>query len=72
MCIAYVTGSSYYPGLFTFVLQYESNPKPFDAHTCVFKCYFFKKDRNGFNFEDKEKFIEDTIKHKSGSDFSSA
>jgi len=72
MCIVYVTGSSYYPGSFTFVLQSESDRRPFDAHTCMFTCYFFKKHRNGFEFEDKEKFIEDTIKHKSGSDFSSA
>lgn len=73
LCIAYVTGSSYYPGSFTFVLQSEHNPKPFEAHTCIFECFFFKNHRNRTNpFQTKEEFIEDQLKPNSGSNFSIA
>jgi uncharacterized protein YjbI with pentapeptide repeats len=70
MCIAYITGSSYYPGSFTFVLQYASNPKPFFARTCKFECLFFKNDKNRVFYENKEHFIEDQLKPKPGNDFS--
>jgi uncharacterized protein YjbI with pentapeptide repeats len=73
MCIAYVTGSSYYPGSFTFVLQSLSDIKPFDAHTCIFECHFFQNHRNRINpFQTKEEFIEFQLKPKSGSNFSIA
>jgi uncharacterized protein YjbI with pentapeptide repeats len=73
MCIAYVTGSSYYTGSFKFVLQSVSDIKPFDAHTCIFECFFFKNHRNRINpFQTKEEFIELQLKSKPGSNFSSA
>jgi len=70
MCIAYVTGSSYYPGSFTFVLQYAPNLKPFFARTCRFECLFFKNDTNRVFYANKEHFIEDQLKPKPGNDFS--
>ena len=70
MCIAYVTGSSYYPGSFTFVLQYTSNLQPFFARTCKFECFFFKNNTNRVFYENKEHFIEDQLKPKPGNDFS--
>jgi len=72
MCMAYATGSSYYPGLFKIMLRSTSDPSHFVAHTCSTSIDFFKYHKNRVFVENKEAFIEDQIKSKSGNDFSLA
>ena len=71
--MAYATGSSYYPGLFTIILQTSGAVQPFDCYTCSQAIYFYKfhKDRT-YPYPTKEEYIEVQIKAEIGNDFSFA
>jgi hypothetical protein len=73
MCMAYATGSTYYPGLFKIILQTSDAAQGFENHSCFQAIYFYKfhKDRT-YPFSTKEEYIEFQIKSKIGNDFSLA
>ena len=66
--IAFIAGSSYYPGELEIILSGSTASYPFKAQTCFYKLYFYKSSPENPQVEinNKNKFIEAEINSKKG------
>ena len=64
--IAFITGSSYYPGKLEIILSDSTASYPFKAQACFYKLYFYKSSPENPQVEinNKNKFIETEINAK--------